>query len=83
MKIALSILRIAVLLCLGFYAMSFFFNIENDESYLAFFLYVIFDKAFAVLLAYIAIRLYNRWAKVDKWIGWYDRKNGIETEADL
>lgn len=83
MKTAKSIIRIAVLLCLGYYAMSYFFNIETEESDLAFFLHFIFDKGFAVLLAYIGIRLYNRWAKVDKLIGWFDRKNGIDKEADL
>lgn len=83
MKIVKSILRIAVLLCLGYYAMSYFFNIENDESDLAFFLHFIFDKAFAILLAYTGIRLYTKWSKVDPWIMAYRLKSESDLDKEL
>lgn len=69
----ISIIRIAILVVLGCFAMIFLLGEEQDESLSAFFLHILVDKVLAIALCYYIGRLYKRWSKVDPWLKAYDK----------
>lgn len=74
MNKTISIIRIAILFALAGIAAILLFGEEQDESLSAFFIHFIVDKAIAAALIYSALRLYNRWSKVDPWLKAYDKE---------
>lgn len=68
MNKTISIIRLAILFALGFFAIILLFGEEQDENMWAFTLHMIADKTLALTLFYGIGRLYNRWSKIDPWI---------------
>lgn len=69
---AISIIRISVLIALCFAGFICFFGEPLDDS-ATWFTDLLLSKGIAVLCFYGLYRLYPMWAKTDKWIGAYDR----------
>ena len=63
MKTTISILRIAILLTLGFFAMLFIVGeLETTTNWL---ITTVITKALGVGLAVALVKLYNHWSKTD------------------
>lgn len=75
MKTTVSLIRILILVALGLIAFLLIFGEEQDETTLAFFLHVLFDKSIGVLCVLAFGYLYKRWSLTDKWIAKYDAWN--------
>ncbi len=82
MKIAESLIRIALLLILSSVGVLLIFCEERDENIWSFVLHVIMDKAIGVGCIYSMIKLYDRWSKTDRWIARFEAWNtkGLEKE---
>lgn len=73
MNKTISIIRIAVLLVLGFLAMIYLFGEEQDGNTLTLLLHMVLDKSLAFALCYLTCRLYKRWSKTDPLLMACDR----------
>ena len=73
MNKTISIIRIAILLVLGCFAILFFFGEEQDETVFFFLFHVLVDKAIGLALFIYAGRLYKRWSKGDPWFKAYEK----------
>lgn len=63
MKTTISIIRIAILATLGFFAMLLVFGEVNNTA--NWFIIMLATKALGVGLAVAFVRLYNHWSKTD------------------
>lgn len=73
MNKTISIIRIAILLVLGCFAILFFFGEEQDETVFFFLLHVLVDKTLGIAIIIYTGRLYKRWSKVDPWLIAYEK----------
>lgn len=73
MNKTISIIRIAILLALGMFAILFIFGEEQNANLLTWMLRVIVDKALGFGAVILITRLYKRWSKVDPWFIAYDK----------
>ena len=67
----ISIVRIAILLALGMFAIIFLLSEESDSA--TWLLRVIVDKALGFGAIFLISRLYKRWSKTDPWFIAYDK----------
>lgn len=72
MNKTISIIRIAILLALGMFAMVFLFGQEQDDSAWTLF-QILIDKALALAAFWYMVRLYKRWSKIDLWLMAYNK----------
>lgn len=73
MNKATSVLRIAVLIALGFTAMYLVFGMEDDAALGSFALHFLADKILGSAAAVLFACLYMRWSKTDPMLRAYDR----------
>lgn len=78
MKTTISILRIAILVTLGFFAMLFILGeLEATSNWL---ITTVITKALGVGLAVALVKLYNHWSKTDAIIMAADKFLGNDEE---
>lgn len=68
MKKTISIIRIAILLALGMFAMLMIFGEETQQDLSAWALQFLIHKAIGIIAAWAALRLYSRWSKIGPWL---------------
>lgn len=83
MNKAISIIRVSILIVLGFLATILLFGEEQEESTAWFLLHVLMDKTIAIGLFYYIGHLYKRWSKVDPWLKAYDKMCNEVMENEL
>lgn len=79
MKTTISILRIAILVTLGFFAMLFIVG-ELDSNTANWLITTVITKVLGVGLAVVLVKLYNHWSKTDVIIMAADKFLGNDKE---
>lgn len=73
MNKAYSIIRVCILLIIGFAGALFLFGEEQDNSFFAYLFHIILDKALGFLLLALTIFLFNKWRKHDWLLQFFDK----------
>lgn len=79
MKTTISILRIAILITLGFFAMLFIVG-ELDSNTANWLIATVITKVLGIGLAVALVKLYNHWSKTDAIIMAADKFLGDDKE---
>lgn len=85
MNKTISLLRILILLAIGVFSFFYLLGEEMDENLTDWMLYLILDKALALLAIWVFVLLYKKWSLVDPWISAYDKycKKGMDAPNPL